>query len=178
MQGIRNYIVVAIGAAFLLASASLLPHNTGNASTTKSTAPARGYYLTTGGFAGNAALTACTTGYHMASWAEISDLSNLSYNTTLGATTVDSGFGPPSETWGWIRTGFAGFTSQNVAANCSSADGSTAWSTNSDTAYGTQMQIRPDLPSQTGSGFVVQNGQTLQAAVCSFTARGVWCVQD
>jgi hypothetical protein len=46
----------------------------------------------------------------MASMWEISDPSNLRYDTQLGVTTADSGFGPPAGTsfvafFGWVRTG-------------------------------------------------------------------------
>jgi hypothetical protein len=63
------------------------------------------YYLTTRTFQGNAALTAGTAGFHMASLWEIRDTSNLQYDTSRGLTQADSGSGPPTETWGWARTG-------------------------------------------------------------------------
>src|SRR5258708_6276766 len=63
------------------------------------------YYLTRGTFQGNAVLTACAGGYHPASLWEIRDTSNLQYDTSRGVTQADSGSGPPSEAWGWIRTG-------------------------------------------------------------------------
>ena len=42
----------------------------------------------------------------MASLGEIHDTSNLRYDTDLGLTLADSGFGPPI-VFGWIRTGGA-----------------------------------------------------------------------
>ena len=66
------------------------------AASTASAEKARKFYLTQTGFTGSQALTACANGYHMASLWEILDPSNLRYNTTLGFTTQDSGFGPPS----------------------------------------------------------------------------------
>lgn len=80
--------------------------------------PMRQYYVTTATFRGNEAPAACATGYHFASFFEISELTNLRYNSTLGATSPDAGSGPP--TWvpatpgvdrtvrGWVRTGSAG----------------------------------------------------------------------
>jgi hypothetical protein len=63
----------------------------------------RKFYETKDSVDGAHALTACAAGYHMASLWEIFDPSNLRYNTNLGMTSDDSGFGPPNT--GWIRTG-------------------------------------------------------------------------
>src|SRR4030095_12687199 len=65
----------------------------------------RQFYLTQSTHDGAHALSACAMGYHMASIWEIHDMSNLRYNTELGLTQDDSGFGPPSGFSGWIRTG-------------------------------------------------------------------------
>jgi hypothetical protein len=79
------------------------------------TPQARKFYLAQGGFTGSQALTACAVGYHMASLWEIFEVSTPRYDTTLGATTDDSGFGPPKFSGvdnlqfvgaGYIRTGF------------------------------------------------------------------------
>jgi hypothetical protein len=78
------------------------------------------YYLTKDTFTGDQALTACTHGYHMASIFEVAGTSDGQYNTSLGLTLGDSGFGPPQQVYGWIRTGLA----NDVGINC---DG---WSTN------------------------------------------------
>jgi hypothetical protein len=135
----------------------------------------RKYYLTPTGFAGNQTLTACAPGYHMGSFGELKGLSDLQYDTSLGYHHADSGSGPPMGAWGWIRTGFLASSSQQIGANCS-AGGDTVWASNS--GYGTIMQIRPDLPSQVGSGFVVQDAVLLQPLQCSYGGYGVWCVQD
>lgn len=137
----------------------------------------RKYYLTPTGFAGNQTLTACAPGYHMGSFGELKGLSDLAYDTSLGFLADDSGSGPPMGAWGWIRSGFVGSSSNQIGANCS-AGSNTVWASNSGSAYGTIMQIRPDLPSQTGSGFVVQDAVLLQALQCSYGGYGVWCVQD
>jgi hypothetical protein len=55
----------------------------------------RRYYMTKGSFDGLGASTACASGFHMANLFEMSDPSNLAYDTTLGFTTDDSGDGPP-----------------------------------------------------------------------------------
>src|SRR5207245_10636606 len=56
----------------------------------------RRFYLTNESFQGNQAITACASGYHMASRFEILDVSVLQYDTGKGLTTDDSGAGPPS----------------------------------------------------------------------------------
>src|SRR5215207_4149301 len=73
----------------------------------------KSFYLTQTLHNGSQALTACAEGYHMASLWEIFDTSNLRYDTQLGHTSPDSGFGPPTAVGsrGWIRTG-----SENSAA--------------------------------------------------------------
>ena len=75
----------------------------------------RKFYLTkTEDYTGSQALSACASGYHMASLWEIFDTSNLRYDTALGASSTDSGSGPPVAVYfglghfegdGWIRTG-------------------------------------------------------------------------
>jgi hypothetical protein len=79
----------------------------------------RSFYITQTTHTGSQALTACAEGYHMASLWEIFDTSNLKYDTVLGLTQDDSGFGPPSQIGGWIRTGrFASTVGPAGAPNC------------------------------------------------------------
>ena len=63
--------------------------------------PRKSFYLTRVTHNASQALSACAEGYHMASLWEIHDPSNLRYDTELGFTTDDSGFGPPH--WGILR---------------------------------------------------------------------------
>src|SRR4029453_19290226 len=81
--------------------------------------PRRFYLTLDNSFNGAHALQACTTGFHMASVWEISVTSSLRYDTTLGKTRADSGEGPPSDTYGWVRTGYDS-NQQSVAGggNC------------------------------------------------------------
>ena len=69
----------------------------------------RHFYLTSLGYPTNAALTACASGYHMASLWEILDVSNLTYDYAHPAayTQDDSGYGPPSGWFGRVRTGMS-----------------------------------------------------------------------
>lgn len=156
----------AIGAISLLVVAvAALLQPAGAASSDKGS---RKFYLTKTGHVGNEALTACAGGYHMASVWEISDPSNLRYDTEFGATLADSGFGPPSGetlTTGWIRTGSrASLSSPSGTANCNAWTvgtniglGSTAWFTNTWNNF--PASLRTD------------------AAECG-SAVHVWCVQD
>jgi hypothetical protein len=73
------------------------------------------FYATKGSVLGGDASTACATGYHVASLWEISDPSNLTYDTSLGFTWPHQANGPPNEYPGWIEIGggsdCAGYTS-------------------------------------------------------------------
>lgn len=151
--------------ALLPCDRSLLTHSMSAAPPTKSV-PGRGYYLTPVGLPGNMALNACVPGYHMASIYEIIDPSNLRYDTTLGSTSADSGFGPPSA-GGWIRTGFGPQSdqSQGLGVNCN------AWTTNLDSDTGTYATPRgfqdPNVVHAWGLGLLACN-----------TPAASWCVQD
>jgi hypothetical protein len=125
----------------------------------------RKFYLTQTEHSGNEALTACTQGYHMASLWEIFNPSSLKYDTALGFTEADSGYGLPLVS-GWIRTGQ--FSSESD--NCS------AWTTDSATQSG--RVIRPEdannwenTPAQVTAPW--ESGRR----TCD-TRRKVWCVQD
>jgi hypothetical protein len=96
----------------------------------------RKFYLTTSFHTGAEALSACAPGYHMASMWEIHDPTQLRYNTELGFTAGDSGFGPPTYELGWIRTGFFfAPASKSGEASC------LAWTSASDAHYGTVVRL-------------------------------------
>jgi len=123
------------------------------------------YYLTTGSYFGNQALSACAPGYHMASLWELLDTSNLHYNTSLGRASADSGHGPPYYS-GWIRTGYSGSsTGVPGEANCQ------AWTSNSRDYVGTTVS----LPSNWIAGEEDLLGWTADSTECSLK-RSVWCV--
>jgi hypothetical protein len=138
----------------------------------------RTFYLTQTQHNGSQALTACAQGYHMASLWEIFDTSNLRYNTTLGFTQGDSGFGPPSaftienpvNAEGWIRTGVplfnGGVTGQ---ANC------LVWTDNSAGGIGTVVFLENLWGQQ--SPTTVISPWVAGTRACS-SAKRVWCVQD
>ncbi|MGD8475308.1 MAG: hypothetical protein PVH59_14420 [Anaerolineae bacterium] len=123
------------------------------------------YYLTTGSYFGNQALSACAPGYHMASLWEILDTSNLHYNTSLGRASADSGHGPPYYS-GWIRTGYSSnYLDVLGEANCQ------AWTSNSDGYYGTTVS----LPSDWIAAEEDLLGWNADSTECSLK-RPAWCV--
>lgn len=130
--------------------------------------PARRYYLTIGVFDGSEAMSACASGYHMASMWEILDPSNLRYDTSLGWTQLDSGLGPPNLTAGWIRTGtpatFGGAGGESCNGYSTTAGNGTA--VNLSRAWDAAAASDPDIPAW--SAFV---------SSCS-SDRRVWCVED
>lgn len=137
----------------------------------KEKSQARKFYLTKKNFTGSQVLTACAGGYHMASLWEIFDTSNLIYNTGLGLTLDDSGSGPPSNVPGWIRTGglsesqagFPGIT------NCN------AWTTESDSAFGTIVFLDPLWGIQQRITNI--NPWETENAFCN-VPKSVWCVRN
>jgi hypothetical protein len=130
---------------------------------------ARRYYLTTTTVAGNAATTACATGFHMASIAEIFDTTQLLYDRSRGyILATDQGSGPPFSIAGWVRTGVPSFTNTVPGnANCS------AWTSNNAAHNGTRANLQPQWA--TASEFFAPWDTTVQA--CGTTSR-VWCVED
>jgi hypothetical protein len=123
----------------------------------------RQYYLTRSTQDGASALSACASGYHMASLWEILDPSHLKYNTTLGQTDGDSGQGPT--TWpGWVRTGaIVGVGALPGEGNCQ------AWTEDAAGANGTLAGL-----SWGQQDVHVWHPFTLP---CNLL-RPVWCVQD
>jgi hypothetical protein len=128
----------------------------------------RKFYVTENEFTGSQALTACATGYHMASLWEILEPSNLTYNTTLGFVTDDSGSGPPVGVAGWIRTGWQeDVLPTRGLANCH------AWTSSAATDLGTYVYL---------PGIWTLNSSTISpwGAEIDECDRPnlVWCVSD
>jgi hypothetical protein len=129
------------------------------------------FYLTTNEVQGSQALTSCAAGFHMASLWEVFDTTDLEYDTSLGFTQADSGFGPPSGSRGWIRTGFEADTSFSVVGrgNCA------AWTSTSGTDYGTIVRLTPFWSG--APNHVHVSPWLAEARACDVTAP-VWCVED
>jgi hypothetical protein len=141
----------------------------GEASLAQSTGM-RQFYLTPGiGVQGNQARTACAAGYHMASIWELAAPSNLKYNTSLGANWDDNGQGPPTNHYGWVRTGYtASSTGGAGVANCD------AW--NSTSGTGTYVWLHALWTDTSALGEDVGVWSTDLDSCAS--VRPVWCIED
>jgi hypothetical protein len=79
------------------------------------------FYVTSENHPTDQVLTVCASGYHMASLWEILDVSNMvyAYNHPDARVRADSGQGPPSGWYGWVRTGWFAATSATAGqGNC------------------------------------------------------------
>jgi hypothetical protein len=112
--------------------------------------------------------TACAQGYHFASIWELLDPSNLEYNNTLGWNELDSGEGPPTWRYGWIRTGYnsAGQTGIDGQDNCN------AWTSDAVEDRGTQASLSWQWGSKEELHVWHFDWNT-----CSIRYP-VWCVED
>ena len=131
---------------------------------------ATNFYLTDANYATDKALTACASGYHMASLWEILDVSNLTYdyNHPAAHTKTDSGSGPPSSWYGWARTGWNSSTSATAGTgNCST------WTSTS--GANSTVAVRLSRTWETAPGDIFTWDATSYA--CTFTGP-VWCVRD
>jgi hypothetical protein len=132
----------------------------------------RRFYVTQDVHDGSQALSACAAGFHMASLWEILDPAQLQYDTALGQTSQDSGFGPPSRWAGWIRTGKPSNFGSGGAGGASCAGYSTAEGLLGTTLYLTSFWDVTVVPSELVAPW--WRGNTSQCE----TERAVWCVQD
>jgi hypothetical protein len=128
----------------------------------------RKYYQTNTTATGGQALNACASGYHMAALWEIHQPTGLSYDTALGFTRDDSGQGPPTGRFAWIRTG--SISSNDIAALPGAANCS-AWSTTS--GFGTIARLLDDW----GAGATTISPWQATTDGCGDDFP-VWCVQD
>ena len=127
-------------------------------------------YLTKTNYATNQVRTACASGYHTASFWEIVDVSNLiyDYDHPSAYTKTDSGYGPPSYWYGWVRTGYGSSSSSTTGTgNCNN------WSSTSNSVYG--VSVRLSRTWETAPGDIGPWDATSFA--CNFTGP-VWCAKD
>lgn len=158
-------------AVVALALVSLASHNFSGAATATTTAPARHYYLTKATVNGDKTLTACASGYHFASFAELSDPAVLTYNKTLGRSEADDGAGPPSDAFGWVRSGYSSNSATSGPTNCN------LWTSGAGSDNGEVGAIFPGAVPPQGVEVVVF---TNNAACDNSQGRnfGVWCVEN
>jgi hypothetical protein len=130
----------------------------------------RGFYLTELDYDADQALSACAEDYHMASLWEILDVSNLAYayDHPDAHTKDDSGRGPPSHWYGWLRTGWnSSGTDTAGVGNCQN------WTSITSGDRGSIGRLTYDWAT---APTAVGPWETL-AWDCSGIAP-VWCVQD
>jgi hypothetical protein len=128
----------------------------------------RHFYLTAANYSPSAALTACGSGYHMASLWEILDVSALTYDYQHPAayTKADSGQGPPSFWYGWVRTGQdSSGSSVAGSGNCLN------WSSSSGTNSGVSVRLSNNWETSPGDIFTWD----ATSFTCNFTGP-IWCV--
>ena len=164
-------LLVVLASVLLLSAASILMHPAHADAPTPQVDTRRAFYLTKGRFNGGKALTACATGYHMASIWEIKETALLRYDNTLGRNDGDSVHGgPPSSTAsdstgiGWIRAG-------SNLRNCKQ------WTSSSASEFGTQGTLYINSNNNSEPTWAVGDGGICDV-VSSNTHLGVWCVQD
>jgi hypothetical protein len=132
---------------------------------------ARHFYVTDFNVATDATLTACSIGYHMASMWEILDPSNLVYNFAHpdAHTKADSGHGPPSFWYGWVRTG-----QSSSNANTGTFDNCNNWTSTSASDTGVSVRLTRTWetpPAEIGGIWDATDFS------CNFTGP-VWCVKN
>ena len=128
----------------------------------------RKFFLTTGGYTGANADSACGTGFHIASLWEIFDVTSLEYDFARGEGTDDRG-GPPAGTNGWIRSGTAPSTSDLAGiGNCND------WTSSSVSHYGTGVRLEVVWAEGSPTPISPWVGGVF---LCSSNPR-VWCVED
>lgn len=165
-RGLTRVSYAVVTAAGLLLAASVLTSPSSAAGPKRDSR--RAYYLSQLSVAGDQALAACVSGFHMASLYEILDPSSLRYDTTFGVVTGDSGSGPPRN-FGWIRTGNvtqSSTTSIPGNANCN------AWQTSSPDIYGSLV----GLDDWTNAAISIHPWRATSARCNSIV--NVWCVED
>ena len=174
LVNLRNAMRNAGIALVVLAAVSLLTRDFSGAATPASTAPARHYYLTKATLNGNQTLTACASGYHFASFAELSDPAVLTYNKTLGRSAADDGLGPPSGALGWVRTGYASNstpTGPGLPTNCSS------WTSGATNDDGEVLLLDPSAGQGNPAPVLLFHNDAACDNSQGFNI-GVWCVEN
>lgn len=132
----------------------------------------RSFFITQASVNGAAADTACPDGFHMASFYEMADVTDLVYIAGAGGvaakTRTDQGGGPVAGWWGWARTGGdASTANQAGVANCS------LWESDTAGEYGSLVQLNPTWTSAA----VTVSPWRSQTWSCGGTAP-VWCIED
>jgi|SoiMethySBSTD1v2_1073268.scaffolds.fasta_scaffold25072_2 hypothetical protein len=134
------------------------------------------YYLSSQLSTGAEALRACIAGFHMASLWEIHDTSNLRYaNQAPTVVSLDRGEGPPSGSWGWIRTGWSVMGGSNPTSGEPGKAHCFLWTNGTNNEKGTVVQLANDWTKQWRTNKIIPWDADTKR--CN-TRQYVWCVQD
>jgi hypothetical protein len=128
------------------------------------------FFLTVTTQAAGAAEGACGVGFHLASLWELREPSALEYDDARGLTTGDSGQGPPTTSYGWIRTGndaLGAFIDPPGEVNCLGG------SSSSITNFGTAAALPVDWSAAPGP----QSPWLVRTNTCN-AAQRAWCAED
>ncbi len=137
---------------------------------------ARRFYMTAEAVTGGAALGACTRGYRMAAFSELTAGSDLEYTTKpqMGVQTSeapDGGKGAPFESQAWVRTGNLAFgTAGAGVANCD------AWASSLSNDDGTTILL--DSVWAPGDADEALSGRFETRLIPCSSPRKVWCIED
>jgi len=174
ITGCRCSALLLALALILLLYGSAVPKRSATAQSAAAVVSSPGgvgyYYLTKTYASPIQALEACGSGYHMASMWEIYDPSNLVYasNHPNASSWTDSGFGPPSEAYGWVRSGYISSGDPVLGkGNCDN------WTSTTSGDYGTAAGLSNRWDTNPG----LIGPWLLESAACSTSiGRRVWCV--
>ena len=134
----------------------------------------RRYYLTVdSSLDGSEPASACDPGFHFASMFELLDVGSLFYDVTRGHSSQDSGSGPPSRSFGWVRTGKVAGAATSFAGG-GSCLGYTDTSAGSGTVAGFSNAWSDNNASLPPSSARFWDFDRVN---CTFTRR-VWCIED
>jgi len=168
-SGYRDNIIARTGQFFTVGSVSGGKPTGGNVCDDGRCPLGRRFYLTQNPFFGDQPLTACDSGFHMASRWELQQVSSLTYDSTRGfvfSGNNDQLPGPPYDaTAGWARTG----SRSNPdfipgVGNCS------AWTSQNQSDFGNVLVLSRYDSSPPGLF-------KIDTASCSSKLQ-VWCVED
>lgn len=147
-------------------------------------AKAKMYYLTRNSFDGGDAITACDSGFHMASLFELRGPTELQYATSLSSAYVparDQGSGPPTPHDGWVRPGFSAALPADLLRGSDNCD---FWTTRALEVFGTTVH-RPTLNNYDPDTYYddsityteMDRWWIASATTCAANVR-VWCLED
>ncbi len=134
----------------------------------------RRFYLTQTAYPGDQALSACATGYHMASLWEIYDPSHLLYDSDLGRIGGDSGSGPPSGLSGWIRTGY--YAADDTSGSVYPAPNCNAWQSTS--GSGSKVLLSSDWADHDLEVYWGRLYPWMASEGSCTSSNPVWCLED